>query len=196
MARSRANGPGTRAVIWSQGCDLGCPGCYNPETHEAGGGELRAVDELVSWAIDQGDAIEGITLSGGEPLQQAEAVLALVEAVRERSDLSIVVFSGYRRAEIERMELGPAILARIDVLIDGRYVAPVHAGIRLRGSANQRIWCLTDRYAVADVEATPATEIEIAADGSVKLTGVSPLDRDDLGLHPGGPAGPGEGEQQ
>jgi hypothetical protein len=66
------------------------------------------------------------------------------------------------------------------VLIDGRYVAPIHAGRRLRGSDNQRIWCLTDRYTIADVEATPATEIAIAADGSVRLTGVSPLDPGDL----------------
>jgi anaerobic ribonucleoside-triphosphate reductase activating protein len=180
MARSRANGPGTRAVIWTQGCDLGCPGCYNPETHSGGGGELREVGELVDWAIAQGAAIDGLTLSGGEPLQQPGPVLALVTAIRDRSDLSIVVFSGYRRAEIERTELGPAILARTDVLIDGRYVAPVHAGVRLRGSNNQRIWCLTDRYTAAEVEATPATEIEIAADGSIRLTGVAPLDPGDL----------------
>jgi anaerobic ribonucleoside-triphosphate reductase activating protein len=179
MGRSRANGPGTRAVIWTQGCDLGCPGCYNPETH-AGGGELWAIGDLIGWAIDQGAAIEGVTVSGGEPLQQPAALLALVTGLRERTDLSIVVFSGYRRAEIERATLGPAILDQIDVLIDGRYVAPIHAGRRLRGSDNQRIWCLTDRYTIADVEATPATEIAIAADGSVRLTGVSPLDPGDL----------------
>jgi len=176
MARSRANGPGTRAVIWTQGCDLGCPGCYNPQTHEGSGGNERPIGELVAWIIEQADAIEGITLSGGEPLQQAAPVLALVTAVREQTDLSIVVFSGYRRAEIDRMADGPAILERIDVLIDGRYVAPVHAGARLRGSDNQKIWCLTDRYSVAEIEATPATEVEIAADGTLRLTGVSPLD--------------------
>ena len=180
MARSRANGPGTRAVIWTQGCDLGCPGCYNPQTHAGAGGELREVGELVDWLIEQGDAIEGVTLTGGEPLQQPEAVAALVARVRERTGLSIVVFSGYRRAEIERTERGQEILGQIDVLIDGRYVAPIHAGVRLRGSDNQTIWCLTDRYTTADVEATPATEIEIAPDGSVVLTGVSPLDPGEL----------------
>ena len=175
MNRSRANGPGVRAVIWTQGCDLGCPGCYNPETHDGGGGEPRAVDDLVSWAIEQAPAVEGVTVSGGEPLQQPEALLELLTGIRERSDLSVVLFSGYRRAEIERMALGPAILERLDVLIDGRYVAPVHAGARLRGSDNQTIWCLTDRYTVAEVEATPATEVEIGIDGTIVLTGVSPL---------------------
>lgn len=176
MARSRANGPGVRAVIWTQGCDLGCPGCYNPETHAGDGGAERQVSELIAWVLAQRPAIEGLTVSGGEPLQQPEALRALLEGVRAASDLSLLVFSGYRRAEIERMALGPAILSSLDVLIDGRYVAPVHAGARLRGSDNQTIWCLTDRYTLAEVEATPATEVAIGADGKLTLTGVSPLD--------------------
>lgn len=170
---SRANGPGLRAVIWVQGCDLGCPGCYNPESHPAAGGERTPVAELIDWVLSL--EVEGLTISGGEPLQQPEPVLALLCGVRRRSGLSTLLFSGYRRSEIERQPLGPAILSELDVLIDGRYLQGQHRGAELEGSKNQRIHCLTGRYTPDQVRATPATEVHIAADGTVHLTGVSPL---------------------
>ena len=79
---SRANGPGVRAAIWVQGCSLGCPGCFNPDTHPFAGGELLAVDDLFRRILALGDAIEGITVSGGEPLQQRRPLLALLQRVR------------------------------------------------------------------------------------------------------------------
>lgn len=173
--RSRANGPGTRFVIWFQGCSLACPGCFNPDTHAPGAGAAHEVDALVAQILAQGDAIEGVTLSGGEPFQQPDAALALVSAVRVRTGLSILVFSGYTIEEIRELPQGPAILACIDALVDGRYEAPGRLGRGLRGSANQRIHLLGDRYSAADVEATPVAEIRIDAQGQVVLTGVDPL---------------------
>jgi anaerobic ribonucleoside-triphosphate reductase activating protein len=173
--RSRANGPGARFVMWFQGCSLGCPGCFNPGTHAATSRDRRAVDVLVDEILAQGDAIEGITLSGGEPFEQPDAALALVSAVRARSQLSILVFSGYTIDEIRATPLGPAILAQIDVLVDGRYEARQRLGRGLRGSANQRVHLLSERYGAADVEATPEAEIRIDAQGRVVLTGVDPL---------------------
>jgi anaerobic ribonucleoside-triphosphate reductase activating protein len=67
------------------------------------------------------------------------------------------------------------VLARLDVLIDGRYVSTERLASGLRGSANQRIRLLTDRYTLADVEATPVAEIRIGPTGDVVLTGVNPL---------------------
>ena len=60
LPRSRANGPGTRAVIWVQGCSLGCPGCFNPKTHAFSGGEEVPVEELFQRIVELGPAIEGI----------------------------------------------------------------------------------------------------------------------------------------
>ena len=174
--RSRANGPGVRFAIWVQGCTLGCPGCFNPGTHAAAGGEVWAVEDLVEVIAAEGDAIEGVTISGGEPMEQAGALRALVEGVRARAPrLSVVVFSGYEVAEIERLPDGPAVLASIDVLVDGRYVAGERLGRGLRGSANQHVRLLTDRYRMEDVEATPVAEVVIGADGVVRLSGVRPL---------------------
>lgn len=173
--RSRANGPGTRFVLWVQGCSLGCPGCFNPATHAAEPREQCTVDDIMARILAQGHAIEGITLSGGEPLEQPEAVLALVERVRQASGLSILVFSGYTIDEIRAQPLGPRILAHVDVLVDGRYQAGLRLGRNLRGSTNQRIHLLTERYGLDEVEATPEAEILIDAQGRVTLTGVSPL---------------------
>jgi anaerobic ribonucleoside-triphosphate reductase activating protein len=83
--------------------------------------------------------------------------------------------SGYTRDEIRAQPLGPAVLAHLDVLVDGRYVAGERLAAGLRGSANQRIHLLTARYALADVEATPVAEVRIGPTGDVVLTGVSPL---------------------
>ena len=165
--RSRANGPGVRFVVWFQGCTLGCPGCFNPATHPEAGRSVE-VGEL-----ELGD-VEGISLSGGEPLQQAAGAAALLAAARARG-LSTLVFSGYTLAEIEQLPGGPAVLAATDVLIDGRYVASERLATGLRGSANQRIHLLTSRYQLADVEATPVAEIRIAPGGDLVLTGVNPL---------------------
>jgi anaerobic ribonucleoside-triphosphate reductase activating protein len=171
--RSRANGPGARFVVWMQGCTLGCPGCFNPTTHDASGGteiELAALEAQLAAT----GGIEGLSLSGGEPLQQAEAAAALLAAARKLG-LSTLAFSGYTIDEIRALPHGEDVLARLDVLIDGRYVSTERLATGLRGSVNQRIQLLTDRYRVADVEATPVAEIRIGKTGDVVLTGVDPL---------------------
>jgi anaerobic ribonucleoside-triphosphate reductase activating protein len=170
-SRSRANGPGARFVVWLQGCTLGCPGCFNPTTHDAAGGSERDLADVIAEIPAD---VEGITLSGGEPLQQPEAAAALLDAARARG-LSTLAFSGYSEAEIRALAGGPAVLDRLDVLIDGRYVSGERLAMGLRGSTNQRIRLLTARYTLADVEATPVAEVRITRDGTVVLTGVNPL---------------------
>jgi anaerobic ribonucleoside-triphosphate reductase activating protein len=172
--RSRANGPGARFVVWFQGCTLGCPGCFNPTTHDPAGGRRIALDDLVGELTRARPGIEGLSLSGGEPLQQPGAAGALLDAARGLG-LSTLAFSGYTVDEIRGLPGGPDVLARLDVLIDGRYVARDRLATGLRGSANQRIQLLTARYTLADVEATPVAEIRIGPSGDVVLTGVDPL---------------------
>jgi anaerobic ribonucleoside-triphosphate reductase activating protein len=123
---------------------------------------------------DAGD-LEGVTISGGEPFEQPEGLHALLSAIRRGSGLSILVFSGFTVEEIAARPLGPETLALIDVLIDGRYVAGERLGRGLRGSANQRIQLLSQRYTLAEVEATPDGEVRIGPDGSLVISGVAPL---------------------
>jgi len=171
-ARSRANGPGTRFVIWLQGCSLGCPGCFNPGTHDAAGGEAVEVEALLAQVA--ATRPHGLTLSGGEPLEQPEAALALLRGARALG-LSTLAFSGFTIDEIRARPLGAEVLAALDVLIDGRYLARERLGAGLRGSTNQRIHLLTPRHTLAEVEATPVAEVRIDARGAVLLTGVAPV---------------------
>jgi anaerobic ribonucleoside-triphosphate reductase activating protein len=168
--RSAANGPGTRFVIWFQGCTIGCPGCFNPETHDPHGGFTASVPEL----LEKMAGVEGVTVTGGEPFEQAEGLLALVRGVREGTRLSILVFSGLTLEEIRRRPLGPSILNHVDVLVDGRYAGRHRLSTGLRGSDNQQVNLLTDRYSVEQIESTPVGEVLVATNGRITLTGVDP----------------------
>src|SRR5437763_9558011 len=85
VSGSRVNGPGLRAVVYFQGCKLGCKNCWNPTTHTFTGDErnIAEVTDLVLSA-HQERALEGVTFSGGEPMQQADDLLALMESLRDQ----------------------------------------------------------------------------------------------------------------
>jgi anaerobic ribonucleoside-triphosphate reductase activating protein len=155
-----------------QGCTLGCAGCFNPTTHDATGGREVPIAELAAQlAAAAAAGVEGLSLSGGEPLQQPAAAAALLDAARAVG-MSTLAFSGYAIEEIRDLPDGPEVLARLDVLVDGRYVSTERLA---SGPANQRIQLLTRRYSLADVEATPVAEIRIGPTGELVLTGVNPL---------------------
>ncbi|MBI1748715.1 MAG: radical SAM protein [Acidobacteria bacterium] len=175
---SRANGPGLRAVVWFQGCTLHCARCFNPGTHDLDAG-LEADTEAVVQNILAVRGIEGLSISGGEPFQQPEALEDLVRLVRQ-TPLSLLVFSGYPLKHIRAMPRGPAILARIDVLVAGPYIEAQHWGRGLLGSTNQQLHLLTNRYQLGDFQSIPAREVIIHVDGSVTLTGISPFPRETL----------------
>lgn len=174
LDRSRANGPGIRTAIWFQGCTLHCPGCFNPDTHSQEPAHRMAVCELLAKLKSNQRGIEGVTITGGEPLQQEEGLLALLRGIRSTTCLSVVLFSGYGEGEIRRMRLGGRVLQLVDVLVAGRYVAQRHLGAGLRGSANQRAHLLTPRYRIQDLLSVPAGEIRIDPHGNSFVSGVSP----------------------
>lgn len=173
VARSLANGPGTRMVIWSQGCTLGCAGCFNPATHDpAGPATVRQVGELVEEALAEVGNIEGVTLTGGEPLEQPEAVAAFCHQLKVRSPLGIIILTGFARGEIEGDPGRSAAVADADLVVAGRYNARRHLGKGLRGSDNKSSWARTARYRPEDLEGVPDVEIAVAADGTVMVTGM------------------------
>jgi anaerobic ribonucleoside-triphosphate reductase activating protein len=172
---SRANGPGARAVIWTQGCSLACPGCYNPQTHPPTGGELLPVAILFQRLAALGDSIEGVTISGGEPLQQRRALFALLQRVRRETALSVLVFTGYTWDEVQRMPDADTLLACVDVLIAGRYDATQRLARELRGSANKTVHFLTQRYRMEDLQAVCPAEVLITPEGVIQLSGIDPI---------------------
>ena len=171
---SRANGPGCRTVIWFQGCTLGCPACFNPLTHPADGGLFHDTETLAAEIIARRPSIQGLSISGGEPFQQPEALLELLTHL-SGSGLSILVFSGYALTEIRRQPLGPSILPFLDVLIAGRYVTTRPVGHSLLGSSNQTIHFLSARYSLPDLQQVPRREFILHSDGQVTVSGIDPL---------------------
>ena len=172
---SRVNGPGTRSVLWLQGCTLGCPGCFNPLTHPSDGGSLYSTDEILARILAQREQIEGITISGGEPLQQTAPLAALLRAVKQAAQLSIVLFTGFTWSEVNRLPGAVEILASVDVLLAGRYDAAKRVASGLLGSSNKSVHFLTPRYTQADLDQVPEAEILIQPDGEVRFSGIQPL---------------------
>ncbi len=173
LPRSAANGPGLRYVIWVQGCGLGCKGCFNPETHLTG--IERVIVSNSVEAVLATPEIDGVTLTGGEPLEQPDAVASFAKSLRKSSDLSIVVLTGYTRQEIMGNPKMLRAATACDVLVCGRYNQEQRVARGLRGSRNKQYWFLTDRYSEADFDRVPEAEFVIHLDGTVTATGVDPI---------------------
>jgi anaerobic ribonucleoside-triphosphate reductase activating protein len=176
QSASRSNGPGLRGVLWLQGCSLGCPGCFNSETHSRSGGAYWSLDSAFDWVSALPSNIQGLTISGGEPLQQIAPLSALLTRVRTSTSLSVVVFTGFEWAEVQRLPGYAALLASIDVLIAGRYRQDLRVARSLTGSANKNIHFLTARYSPADFSAIPEAEIILSPGGDIALSGIDPLE--------------------
>ena len=140
-------GPYARAVIWVQGCDFGCKGCIVPESWDPDAGEEVDISELVAWVLNQTN-IEGITLSGGEPMLQAKALSIFIDRLREAKNLGVVCYTGYRLEYLKSQgdTSQNNLLTKIDLLIDGIYAKTLQSDLLWRGSRNQRLLLLSDRY--------------------------------------------------
>lgn len=172
LPRSAANGPGERFVVWTQGCPLACPGCWNRDTWSFAERHLQKVADLAEQ-IRATAGIEGVTFTGGEPFSQALPLAELAHAVRGMG-LSVFVFSGYGIHELKAQD-HQVLLDHVDVLVAGRYVEDQRClGLPWRGSKNQRVHFLTDRYSSSDMEEAPDVEVHIGVDGALTLTGFPP----------------------
>ncbi len=171
---SRANGPGTRSVIWMQGCTLGCPGCCNPGMQPLSGGKKVSPAGLFARILRHGNQIEGITLTGGEPLLQMEPLTDFLAIIKRCTKLSVIVFTGYTWEETLAKNNSAAFLALVDILIAGRYDQEKKTTGSFRSSSNQTIHFLDPRYSPKDLKDIPSSEILISEDGNAILTGTDP----------------------
>lgn len=186
------NGPGLRAVVWFQGCSLQCPNCFNPATHRFEGRHIPPPPSEVAQAVFQAtvsEPIEGVTFSGGEPMQQAADLLELIEELRNRDRrLSLGLFTGYTERELasgryfylsrelpeKRRDLWHRIRERLDFAVIGRYNQHRPASAPLCSSGDQRLRLFSDRYEMRDF-APLQVEITIVDSGLVQLTGFPSL---------------------
>ena len=139
-------GPGKRIGIWFNGCNHHCPGCSNPELwelQERYKTTLQTLMRLVKHICDN-QAVDGFTLTGGDPFTQADALRQLLPELSKFSN-DILVYTGFDYEEI--LLKYPELVSQIGVMIDGKYIQERNNGAVLRGSDNQRIIILNDRLA-------------------------------------------------
>lgn len=139
---SVVDGFGVRTVIWTQGCSHNCPFCQNPTTHDFNGGEEFDIEDIKE-EISALEKQDGITLSGGDPLFQIDAVTEIAKYAKSIG-LNIWCYTGFVYEDILKMgEKNPKyleFLKYIDVLVDGKFVNELKdLNLLFRGSSNQRL---------------------------------------------------------
>ncbi|WP_203580907.1 4Fe-4S single cluster domain-containing protein [Microbacterium hibisci] len=183
LPATEAEGPGPRAAVWLQGCAVHCPECFNPQLWAERGGRVTDVAGTAAEWVAQAAAagVEGLTLLGGEPFDQAGAAASVARAFRE-AGLGVMTFTGYPLDRLEgwvaagRDDIA-ALLEATDLLCDGPYLRDLPDARRpWVGSRNQGIRALSDRYA-DDVRRIAASggddrlEVRIDRDGVVAVNG-------------------------
>lgn len=186
---SSVNGPGRRAVLFLQGCRLGCARCWNPRSHSFNG-EVHSVLDLARWvSLCQQRAgvtgLTGLTISGGEPMHQVPELLQFLRLVQSaQPELSLGMFSGYAERELEagaywtltptdvvsRRQLWADLRRRLDFAVLGRYNEQLRILEPLRTSSNQQLRLYSTRFSESDF-AGPEVEITIHGEGLVAITG-------------------------
>lgn len=135
---SIVDGIGIRDTVFLQGCPHHCKGCHNPQTWDYGGGEEMSVQEILDLLSNSSN---DITISGGEPLEQFDELMHLLEAIRKNTNKRVWLYTGY----IFNFELCSDIYVLnllsnyVDVLIDGRFVKSLTGDYQFKGSSNQRL---------------------------------------------------------
>ena len=153
------NGNGIRVTLWVSGCTHHCKGCHNQWTWNFNqgtpikGNEDEIQNKLLEWL--KRDYVDGITISGGDPLCQDEEglwdLVTLISWVKEEFNKTIWLYTGFTYENLlkeikdypdtERSKALDAIFNLIDVLVDGPYIEVQRdiAHTPFRGSTNQRI---------------------------------------------------------
>ena len=172
---SKVNGPGNRFVLWTQGCSKGCLECFNPETWSK-----NIFKELLPKQISElvkNFEVDGVTISGGDPLEQEDELLELLMLLSSiRLSKGVILFSGFTRAEISSNIIRDKCLQYIDVLIDGRYEKNLKVDFSLKGSSNQEFYLFSDKISISELYFDH--EIEISSlEGNIMMTGFPNISR-------------------
>lgn len=175
-------GPGRRIGLWFQGCSIGCPGCISKDTWAQGPIHRISVTKLLAWCREMAaGGLDGFTISGGEPFDQAEGLSALLDGLiawrRDASaDFNILCYSGYTWRRLQ--EVHSNILPKLDAVIPEPFKQNTGVGMKWRGSSNQPLIALSHRGELAfassaNAEAVPQIQVAVN-DGKIWLIGIPP----------------------
>ncbi len=165
---SRMEGPGVRDTIWLQGCTIGCLGCSNLAYWHHSPRKQIPVSWFLAHFRTRVGSIDGVSLSGGEPTEQAEAVSVLLSGVKALG-FSTVCYTGRRYEEIRNSGTYRELLRQTDLLIDGPFLQSERdPNLYWRGSRNQRLIRLSHRFSEQDIESQePVGEVILSKDSLV-----------------------------
>lgn len=169
-------GPGKRLVVWTSGCPFNCKGCIEPGLHDLHAGEAWIPDQYHAQIRDALLCLAKITFSGGEPLFQAKPLLRLIQSFDPKPEL--MLYTGYEKDEAHT--LFPEVLAYVDILVAGPYLAGKAGSYLWRGSKNQTISSPSGVYSNKELEPwlqAPSAGMEIhVRDAQLFIYGVPPQD--------------------
>lgn len=135
-------GPGKRFLLFTHGCSIHCNGCVNEHLWDFGCGKDISAEEILN--ICRENNLDGITLHGGEPLDQSRAILETAILLKENG-FSIILFTGYTKKELKAEQIKVWNLA--DIVVSGRFVeSKKNLYMQFRGSTNQRIYTHKGKY--------------------------------------------------
>ncbi|AFY56524.1 organic radical activating enzyme [Rivularia sp. PCC 7116] len=171
---SEVNGPGSRAVVWVQGCKRECGGCFNTESWSFEINRLESVDSLAKKILSK-PGNKGLTFSGGEPFLQATELASLARRVKA-SGLNVMAFTGFTLDKL-RSQQAPVgsqeLLEQLDILIDGPFIKSlaINSPNSPVSSSNQRVRIFNPDFQDKITWASDQIEIHVFKDGSRLVTG-------------------------
>lgn len=132
------DGPGLRTSVYLAGCTHHCIGCHNPESWDIATGYQLTFDEVID-IIEENE--ENLTLTGGDPLFQAETLTRFMDRLKQRlPDINVWLYTGYGFEQIIANLQFANILSKVDVIVDGPFIENRRdTSLRFRGSSNQRL---------------------------------------------------------
>lgn len=172
VPRTEAEGPGHRFALWVQGCNFRCAGCCNPHMLPFKPVNAVSPQDMLAQVLDSDT--DGLSLLGGEPFEQAQALSVLARGVKD-AGRSVMIFTGNTLEELESSTdpFVHSLLGTADLLVDGRYEASKRTlSRRWVGSDNQRMHFLTDRYNPLDPVFHEGNHVEIhLRNGEITVNG-------------------------
>ena len=133
-------GPGKRLLLFTQGCSLHCKGCTNQHLWEFGKGKDVTTEEILNQCTD----LEGLTLHGGEPLDQANVLVELIKKLKQQGK-TVILFTGYIFKELNKVQKQAWLSS--DMVISGRYEEQNrNIYLQFRGSTNQKVFTHKGKY--------------------------------------------------
>ncbi|MEN3014949.1 MAG: 4Fe-4S single cluster domain-containing protein [bacterium] len=137
-------GPGIRAGLWTQGCSIKCKNCISQHTwyplpkHKI---SIHTLSEIInSYPTDK------LTISGGEPLDQAQQLIELLKLVKPTKK-DILLYTGYNLREYKNKNplIWEQLKNLVDVIIDGPFIWGLESELIWKGSENQKMYILNPK---------------------------------------------------